>query len=165
MPRAADSLAALRDIHLPEAVSLWPLAPGWWVLLALLAACIAAGAIGWRRRRRSARRAALLLLAEVEDSFRTDGDTRRLAVSLSSLLRRVALLRFPRRDVASLHGEGWTSFLRAGANRVGFPADVARALEERLYQPAHPDRPARLGDRAAADAWIAAAGAWIRRVA
>ena len=31
----------LRDLHLPEAVGWWPLAPGWWVLIALaIAGCI-----------------------------------------------------------------------------------------------------------------------------
>ena len=29
----ADSLAQLRDIQLPEPISWWPLAPGWWVLI------------------------------------------------------------------------------------------------------------------------------------
>ena len=28
-------LIPLRDIHLPQAVGWWPLAPGWWVLIAL----------------------------------------------------------------------------------------------------------------------------------
>ena len=27
----------LRDLHLPEAIGWWPLAPGWWVVVALVA--------------------------------------------------------------------------------------------------------------------------------
>ncbi|MDP7406676.1 MAG: DUF4381 domain-containing protein, partial [SAR324 cluster bacterium] len=27
-----DPLAALRDVHLPPAVSWWPPAPGWWII-------------------------------------------------------------------------------------------------------------------------------------
>ena len=30
-----DPLSQLADIHLPDPVSIWPLAPGWWVLIAL----------------------------------------------------------------------------------------------------------------------------------
>jgi hypothetical protein len=35
-PNQPDPLAALRDIHLPEAVSFWPLAPGWWIALGIM---------------------------------------------------------------------------------------------------------------------------------
>ena len=51
---AADPLAELRDIHLPEAVGYWPLAPGWWLLL--VSALVLAGLIVWtvRRYRRNA---------------------------------------------------------------------------------------------------------------
>jgi len=31
---------AIRDIHLPDAISWWPLAPGWWGLLALIVIAI-----------------------------------------------------------------------------------------------------------------------------
>ena len=33
-------LLPLRDLHLPEMVGWWPLAPGWWFLIALAAAVI-----------------------------------------------------------------------------------------------------------------------------
>ncbi|MEX2365260.1 MAG: DUF4381 family protein [Pseudohongiellaceae bacterium] len=33
---AQDPLSELADIHLPAAVSFWPPAIGWWILLALL---------------------------------------------------------------------------------------------------------------------------------
>ncbi|MFQ3257088.1 MAG: hypothetical protein ACI9W7_001560, partial [Porticoccaceae bacterium] len=38
----ADPLAQLRDIQLPEAISWWPLAPGWWILI-----MFAASFLGW----------------------------------------------------------------------------------------------------------------------
>ena len=31
----------LRDLHLPAEVGWWPLAPGWWVLIAIVAALAA----------------------------------------------------------------------------------------------------------------------------
>ena len=31
-----ENALPLRDLHLPEAIGWWPLAPGWWVLLAML---------------------------------------------------------------------------------------------------------------------------------
>lgn len=158
VPQTTDALAALRDIHLPEAVSLWPLAPGWWVALAIATTLVAALLMWWRRRRNSARRAALVLLDAAAQRFRDDSDPRVLAVALSNLLRRVALKHFPRRDVASLYGEGWLDFLRENSRRAQFPAEVLHALEHCLY--GRPDSV----DRATGEAWLDATGSWIRRV-
>ena len=30
-----ENALPLRDLHLPDAIGWWPLAPGWWVLIAL----------------------------------------------------------------------------------------------------------------------------------
>ena len=36
-----DPLAALRDIHLPPAVSWWPPAPGWWIIFFIILGLLA----------------------------------------------------------------------------------------------------------------------------
>ena len=46
----------LRDLHLPEAISWWPLAPGWWVVIGLTMVLI--GVILQRYLERRARGAA-----------------------------------------------------------------------------------------------------------
>ena len=33
-----DPLSQLADIHLPDPVSIWPLAPGWWLVIVLILA-------------------------------------------------------------------------------------------------------------------------------
>lgn len=157
MPVSPDALAALRDIHLPEAVSFWPLAPGWWMLAALLVAAAAAVLVVRQRRRRSAKRAALRLLEAAARDFETKRDPHALAVALSGLLRRVALVRFARQEVASLHGAGRHSFLTRAQGRFEFPADALGSLEEALY--GHPEQVG-AGDP---QAWISASRAWIRR--
>ena len=50
-PTAVDPLAALRGLHLPEPVGLWPLAPGWWMVFVAFSLLLF-GAIAWRRHRR-----------------------------------------------------------------------------------------------------------------
>ncbi|WP_315982906.1 DUF4381 domain-containing protein [Aliamphritea spongicola] len=70
---AADPLAELRDIHLPEAVGYWPVAPGWWLLLASV--LVLAGLIVWtvRRYRHNAyRRAAAKELDKVYQQYMSD---------------------------------------------------------------------------------------------
>ena len=44
----------LKDIHLPEAIGWWPLAPGWWILLLLIGLLIFAVVIWLRRLARQA---------------------------------------------------------------------------------------------------------------
>ena len=60
-----DPLAQLKDIHLPDAVGLWPLAWGWWVLLILLV-LIALTAFLMLRRHRQRNRYRAAALAELQ---------------------------------------------------------------------------------------------------
>src|SRR5690606_20856396 len=80
----------LRDLHLPDPVGWWPLAPGWWILLALVlvALLLAWRVLHLRRRRNAARRLALAELARLEAAYAADRDLARLASALSQLLRR-----------------------------------------------------------------------------
>lgn len=156
-PHQADSLAGLRDIHLPEAVSFWPLAPGWWIALAFVLALAVGTHFYLRARRRSLRRAALAAMAGVEARYAEDADVFRLALQLSMLLRRVALERFRRRDVASLHGDDWSNFLLRTGRRVGLTTEQAVGLSHAIYAGHH----ASLDENAPAE-WIAAVRQWIR---
>ncbi len=102
----------LRDIHLPDAISWWPPAPGWWILLGLV---LATFCTVWLVRRiqqsRSVRVAALKALQAISADFAQDRDAHKLVKALSVLLRRVCLSYFPRSDVAGLTGEKWLEFL------------------------------------------------------
>ena len=158
MSPANDALSALRDIHLPEAVSLWPPAPGWWVAAGLVVALAVALRLLQLRRRRSVARAALRELDGLERNHQETGDAAEYAVRLSALLRRVALARFPRNEVASLHGAFWVDFLSRASARTGFPAEVVEAMERAVFAPLRRENPSE--DTAA---WGAAARAWIRR--
>lgn len=103
-PEIEAQLAKLRDIRLPEPVGWWPLAPGWWGLVALLVLAIAGVAL-WRiLRKRTVR---YLALRELE---RADAaDPVQFATTLSVLLRRVALGKD--RAIGTLKGADWTAYL------------------------------------------------------
>lgn len=103
-PNGAAALDALRDIHLPDPVSFWPLAPGWWLLAAAVIALSVFVALRVRARRRSPERFALQIVDALAEGFARDGDRLALATGLSRLLRRVALARAERHEVAALHG-------------------------------------------------------------
>jgi len=161
MNPANDALSALRDIHLPEAVSLWPPAPGWWVAAGLVVALAVALRLLQLRRRRSVARAALRELDGLEREHQETGDAAEYAVRLSALMRRVALARFPRNEVASLHGAFWVDFLSRASERTGFPSEVVEAMERAIFAPPRQDHPPE--DTEDTAAWGAAARAWIRR--
>lgn len=118
-------LSQLRDIHLPAPVSWWPPAPGWWGVLALLLLLGALAYVFYSRRRRNRwRRSALSELEGLRDAA-----PEQMLRGLSVLLRRVAISRFPRRDVAALTGEAWLVFLdRILGDGTEFQSGVGRVL-------------------------------------
>ena len=118
-------LSQLRDIHLPAPVSWWPPAPGWWGLLALL--FIVVGLVVWFYRRRRRNRWRAIALTELARLRTTQPEG--LLSDLSVLLRRVAISRFPRREVAALTGEDWLAFLdRTLADNTAFRSGAGRAF-------------------------------------
>ncbi|MET0358007.1 MAG: DUF4381 domain-containing protein [Pararhizobium sp.] len=106
-PQVQAQLDQLRDIHLPQPVGWWPLAPGWWTLLALVCTVLVAALVWTSVRRRSAR---FLALRELE-AIKAERPDEFLA-QISSLLRRVARRRSAGADV--LTGEAWSAFLMEG---------------------------------------------------
>ena len=108
-----DPLSELRDIHLPSPPSLWPPAPGWWLLalvaLAALALGVGSGVAKWRRGR--GRRAAIRAMAALRNRYRNGEARDVLTAELATLLRRAAMNRHSRVQVAGLTGRDWLEFL------------------------------------------------------
>ena len=129
-------LGQLRDIHLPPPVSWWPPAPGWWLLAAILILLVALAVWLFHRHRRDRwRRAALKEWRRLREDWRAGAiDGAGAARQLSVLLRRVALVRFPRRQVAALTGEAWLAFLDSALpGQKPFSTGPGRALLEAPY--------------------------------
>lgn len=126
----------LRDLHLPEPAGLWPLAPGWWVLIGLVLAALAWLAIravrAWALN--APRRRALRALDVCVAEYGRHGDALRLGADLSRLLRRAMLAYAPRAEVAGLTGEDWLAWLDRGLERPQFVAGDGRPLVEWPYR-------------------------------
>ncbi len=132
-----DPLAALRPLHLPEAVGWWPPAPLWWLaaLFACMAVFFSGRALLQHLSRNRYRRAARRELADALRVMQASGDAGALVACASSILRRAALRRYPHAEVAPLHGRDWLLFLDRSARMTGFTNGPGEALGLAAYAP------------------------------
>ena len=135
----ANALAQLHDIHQPLPIGWWPLAPGWYVLVFLLVVFfVSVVFLGLRYHYHTrAKRQALRVLQRYEEEYLQQPNSQLTASRLSELLKRVALVYYPRTQVASLQGRAWIEFL----NETGGDSDfntVRELLIEMPYKPPEP---------------------------
>ena len=125
-----ENALPLRDLHLPDAIGWWPLAPGWWAIIAVAAVTIAY--VSWRWYRawqfNSPRRHALRELARFEAEYLEHRDPVALGKQLSELLRRGMLAYAPREEVAGLTGDAWLRWLDQGMSVPYFHTEGGKSL-------------------------------------
>lgn len=157
MPAVDDALAALRDIHLPAEPGWWPPAPGWWLLTLIVLAVLTTLAHHTKKWRAKSlpRRRALHRLAELQSRSDQGCDPVSLIGDLSTLLRRTALARYPREDVAGLTGQNWLRFLDRSGDTDQFTVGPGECLMSAPY---------RQQDSIDTAGVLRLAESWIRRV-
>lgn len=142
MTQDAGSLQNLRDIVEPPAVSSWPWAPGWWIVVAVSVTGLAVlgykALVAWRAN--AYRREALRELQVATT-----------ASDVSTILKRTALSAWPRSQVASLTGTAWCEWLQ----NTG-PADLSASVREQLTNGLYRE------DRANIQSLSTFAAMWIR---
>ena len=132
-----NPLEQLADIHLPDPVSIWPLALGWWLLLALIFIALTIALLLRVRHQRNAYRR--LALAELEQSYARltrHQSTSQYLQELNALLKRVALSRYGKGFNPSLKGQAWLQWLDASCSQLpgSFTQLGGQLLVEGLYQ-------------------------------
>ncbi len=122
----------LREIHLPDPIGWWPLAPGWWLLIIGIPLLLLLLAWLWRfLRRKTVKKLALL---ELETIARNDLPPLEKVQKLAILLRRISLSAYPRAEVAGLTGEAWLEFLDHSFKTRPFSEGSGRLLIEAPYR-------------------------------
>ncbi len=125
----------IKDIHLPEPVSWWPPAVGWWILAVMLP--VAVFILVWlykRMTRKTALKAAKRYLAAIKQD--TSRDDYQKLCALSVLIRRTAISHFPRTETASLIGAQWLEFLETPMSDKRFSEGVGQLLLDVPYRKA-----------------------------
>ncbi len=125
----------LKDIHLPGNPDFWPLAMGWWLLLATVFFVLLWIFVSLKKRMRlrKKRRELLKTLSEFEDKLRQDANSEALA-EVNTLLRQLAVNYYPRSEIASLTGADWLHFLDQSGKTQGFSRGAGRVLIDAPYQ-------------------------------
>ncbi len=136
----------MHDLARPEPVAWLLQTPGWWVVVGWLLALALLG-VGYaytRWRANRYRRDAVGLLEAIEPGAATAG------AAIASVLKRTALVAYPREQVASLHGAAWAAFLRASCDHDPAVETAAADLAGAAYR-----------REAAGEVLIAAARRWV----
>ena len=98
-----DTLAQLKDIHVPEQIHNYPLAIGWWILAVLIIIILVSSVIKYRKFK-ALRKNKRLALAQLNNT--SNGE------ETLKLIKWVALQYFPRAQVAPLYGEKLLGFMQ-----------------------------------------------------
>jgi len=145
----------LEDIHLPATPAFWPPAPGWWIAFALLLAAIGLITMrGYRYRKiRQQRLHILNALKVLQQDLEQQADPEAFA-NINQLLRRLALMFYPREQVASLTGSDWLKFLDDSGNTRAFTEGAGQLLSDSPYQNRLPEALDIDGFSAVVESWV-----------
>lgn len=125
----------LRDIHLPEAVSWWPPAPGWWILSFIVIALVTSLII--RRLRNTKRNAfrvtALFETQEALTLWNKNKNTADYLHTINTVLKRIVLQRKPTSKIANQSGINWVESLNQISNQA-LSEKTMQALGVACYQ-------------------------------
>ena len=133
----------LRDIQLPEPVTWWPVAPGWWGIALFLLLSIFYFAFS--RRRKNGISNLDHQLRQVYTDFQHNGDTQQYYSRITRLLREAALDNTSkgssgRHSAVTLHGVRWVEWLQQKSG-IQLSLSVSTLLSDTCYQkfPEPPD--------------------------
>lgn len=112
--QSENLLSQIKDIRGLDAFPWWPVPPGWWFLIAAVLGAVllfvfAVNAVRLRRARLVWKREAERVLSDIRnDRKKSDRDK---IVSLSILLRKLAIRKHGREKCAGLEGQAWLRWL------------------------------------------------------
>lgn len=126
----------LRDIHLPEPISWWPPAPGWWILLIIAVAliCFAIWKLRDYQQRNRYRKQALLELKRIYEQWQNDANIAVYLQAANALLKRaVKVAAQDGNQSAALSGKDWANLLN-NWSRTALSDVTIYALTQAEYQ-------------------------------
>lgn len=139
-PQEQQLLQQLNDIAAPAAPGWWPLAIGWWFVLAILVLALVVSLRLVKRSRQNKDRqtwrvSALRAHRQIQHNVQQNNNNSSTELAaLSVLMRRVALAIAPRQQVASLTDDEWLTTLNEMSNSTAYTNGVGQWLLRAPYQ-------------------------------
>jgi len=152
-PPSTPALEGLKDIHLPDHISAWPPAFGWWLLILLILAGVIITILTIKKYRRKwgYRKIALRLLTQAYQSSNqphespvkcsddskvttTVNTLRHPAHILMETLKRCAIAAYPDTSLSGLHGKEWIDFLNRQTQQSYFNDTLSTVILDQQYQ-------------------------------
>ena len=128
-----DSQLPLRDIHIPEPVSWWPPAIGWWCLAIVIPLLLVFFIWLYKRlARKNALKTAKKYLTAIKQD--TSKEASHKLAELSVLIRRVAISVAPRELAAGLTGREWLEYLDQSVKGSPFSTGAGQLLADAPYR-------------------------------
>ena len=107
-----EALKDLRDIHLPDPVSVWPLAPGWWILMILIPVLLVLLRFVIKRMLMPKyKKLALKELTSISVNYEISRNSHETCGEVALLIRKALVAKIGNQEVAGLVGEEWLAYL------------------------------------------------------
>lgn len=135
-------LNQLKPNHLPDQISIWPIAYGWWIVLALtlILLCIITILCVCYYKKTQYRRRALTIAKHISEQYQQHHDIKTFTSDCNKLLKQVVLSVFPRSEVANLYGQAWIDFLKNHCSECEYTDKAIGILGESQYKPVVDDK-------------------------
>ena len=126
---------SLRDIHLPDAISWWPPAIGWWILLALIIAAFVFVPKLYRRMTYTPlNKVANITFQNIVTEYKKNNNESIFVIETSQFLRQTAMSYCGRDEVAQLTGDKWVQALNGITEQDYFSDEIKQTLVNAPYQ-------------------------------
>lgn len=126
---------SLRDIHLPDAITWWPPAIGWWILLILIiAAFIFIPKLYRRMTYAPLNKVANITFQNIVAEYKENNNDSTFVIETSQFLRQIAMTYYDRKEVAQLTGDKWIQALNNLIEQDYFSDDIIQTLVNAPYQ-------------------------------
>lgn len=130
-----QNVASLRDIHLPDAISWWPPAIGWWILLGLIIVALLFIPKLYRRITFiPLKKVASATFNNIVNQYKENHNGLAFIRETSKFLRQTAMSYCGREEIAQLTGEKWVQTLNQLTEQNHFTEELKQSLLNAPYQ-------------------------------